>query len=435
MKNNYFLKAENVHLKQKTNTLFWVFFALLSMCFGENNTSFAQNIHLAIGQYECSSDSHCNENEYCYIDEHVCMALPVCNPDEICREIIENCLEIPDCPSGYHVLDGACAQCINSTDCSGSTPVCNTTTHTCQACPTNLPFWNGKECSCPDGLYRLDGKCVTTLCQCNGNADCSMPVPVCNIEYHICEACPDDKPYFDAEQSTCLKCNPTSKESQWNEETQTCVECMTHSHCPSATPVCNTANTCEACPEGTQWKDGACRPVYTITLRNMNQTTTKKVVEGDKFPQPTVTFDNWVFSHWTDTVDGSALTFPITITGDKTLYAYYNVPSSTPTTVDFSIYGGNKTVINSYSEYHPYLTNQYVIYRGDSCAGSWRGCYYGELYYSLDNADYISLTCYQNYTFYGKTISLKRTIFRIKHGNGCTTGTITFRPYAIDYPY
>lgn len=196
--------------------------------------------------------------------------------------------------------------------------------------------------------------------------------------------CPADMPYQDVLTDSCLRCNPEIN-AHWQDETQTCVicdepktvwdnvtqkcecpfglygdncepcdspkewrenacqcpigkhekdgdcvQCLNDTHCSGLTPVCNASNSCEECPSGTAWKDTSCQPLHTITLRNLNTTTTQNVIEGDDLEQPTATFSGFEFSHWAETPGGSAITFPITITGDKTLYAYYK-EQTTPT--------------------------------------------------------------------------------------------------------
>ena len=293
-------------------------------------------LRLAVGQYECISNSTCGADEYCDIDSHTCKSFPTCPVCEVC----------PECP-------------------------------TCEICP-----------ECPDGWYLHNSQCME-----------------CPVGFHSLN--------------------------------NNCVECLTYRDCTNALkPYCSEENTCDPCPEGTAWKEPNCVPKFTVTIRDMTNTTTKTVLDGEYINELTPSVAELTFDYWTDEKGGSAISFPYQVKSDVTLYAYYKVEGTSSVTENYSIYGGNQSRTTAYTpSSSDFITYEFTLYRGNGCAGGWRGCGYGDVQYSLDGGAYTSITCYQNFVFYGKTMSIYRYITGIKNGDGCTTGTISYKPSHIEYPY
>lgn len=115
---------------------------------------------------ECTGDTECPAGKVC--QTNVCV--PGCNANH-------------PCPMGSVCNgQGQCVQCVDDNHCSGTTPRCDQTTHTCVPC---LP---GSGDNCPMGQYcRPDKVCERG---CKTGADC--PGGVC-LPDHSCQQCTDDK--------------------------------------------------------------------------------------------------------------------------------------------------------------------------------------------------------------------------------------------------
>jgi hypothetical protein len=80
----------------------------------------------------CLSSSHCAE-----------VTEPICDgPTLECRACVEGSAGDADCAArsaaqSRCAADGACVQCLDSTDCQGTAPFCDTSTRTCRACQAN----------------------------------------------------------------------------------------------------------------------------------------------------------------------------------------------------------------------------------------------------------------------------------------------------------
>lgn len=314
------------------------------------STLMAQHLKLILGEYNCTSNSQCAEDEYCDIDSHNCKSF-VCPPcvanEELCKDTCDT-------------LSSACPSCPE-----------------CEECP-----------ECPDGWYRQDNKCIQ---------------------------CPDKLHFLNGK----------------------CVECLTYEDCTNATkPYCTSSNECEPCPDGTKWKENKCVPEYVVTIHDLSGNRQITVLKGETISQPAPELTNPSFDFWAKAPNGTAVSFPYKVTQNMDLYAYYNLSDTTPITENYNIYGANKSEVTAYSpEGSENMTYEFLLYRGDGCAGGWRGCGYGEVKYSLDGNDYTNITCYQEYYLYGKNISIYRSITGIRNSDGCTTGYVTYRPYKINYPY
>ena len=77
-------------------------------------------------------------------------------------------------------------QCTADTQCSGPAPICNTTSHVCQACSSGAQC-SAKDASAPycDGT---SGGCVG----CRADSDCSGAAPICSQATQTCSACVSD---------------------------------------------------------------------------------------------------------------------------------------------------------------------------------------------------------------------------------------------------
>jgi len=281
-------------------------------------------------------------------------------------------------------------------------------------------------CRCPDykpHWYNED--CV----ECVENTHCPLLIPVCNESY-FCESCPSEKPYYNETTKVCEACS--TNYPVYDVDNNQCITCYAAN---SEKPYWD-GTMCTTCSAGTGWSitQNKCLPQYVVTIRNVNTVSTQIVLQGDKINSPATGYNGLVFSHWAVTPNGGAVSFPYTVTEDTVLYAYYNVSGSVLTN-EYSIYGGNKNVTTEYQPATTDIIYKFTLYRGTGCAGGWRGCGYGNVKYSLDGGTYTSITCYQNYVLYGKRISIYRDITGIKNGDGCTTGTLSYEPYSVDYPY
>ena len=171
----------------RVSSFFFSFFLLFSMSVTMNNPAFSQNVMLALGEYECTTDNDCEADEYCGIDDHVCKKLPTCNPDEICTD--ETCNPEEICPQPED-REG----CDSNADCTDSSkPFC--VNRSCVQCTGDA--------DCPQDPPRF---CVNNTCQlgCTSDADCTEETaPRCNTEWGRCLPCPDDKPLLNKETWQC----------------------------------------------------------------------------------------------------------------------------------------------------------------------------------------------------------------------------------------
>lgn len=70
--------------------------------------------------------------------------------------------------------------CTSNSDCSGNTPICNTTTGTCVQCLENN--------DCPAGQICQNNECVVGTA-CSSNSDCSGSTPYCDTTTGTCVQC------------------------------------------------------------------------------------------------------------------------------------------------------------------------------------------------------------------------------------------------------
>ncbi len=336
----------------KNNKIFYeliVFSVMITICFCINHSVNAQSMKLVIGQYECTSNSAC-QNGYCDIDTHKCISTNKYCVDSGYYDGTGGdtgsgtgnggvCLAASDCETGWSVVNNVCKECTSDNECSGDKPRC--VSNQCVSCPTARPVWNGEYCDCPDGEINVDGMCV----KCISSNDCPTDKPVCNAVSHRCEACPTDKPRWNGEHCDCQ-----TGEYFADGKCMKLVECYTSENCVYPKPVCNTeTGMCERCPETMpEWYGGKCTVKYKVTLNNMGKITTHDVYRDEKFTPSVPSFGNIKFSHWAKEVKGSAVTFPQVIKNNVTYYAYYSpeeelVVSDYPLNYINYYFGGTRT--------------------------------------------------------------------------------------------
>ncbi|MBL8601847.1 MAG: hypothetical protein JNK72_07985 [Myxococcales bacterium] len=165
----------------------------------------------------CNSDNDCSgTTPVCELSSRTCRA---CMADNECR--------VPTSPackrSGTNA--GACVPCteMNSTACSGMTPVCNLDQNRCVQCLSNT------QCS---GATPI---CDRNVCRgCSSNNDCSGSTPACATDGR-CVQCTE------MSAMACAGATPVC-----NATANRCVECLTNTQCSGRTPVCQN-NACRAC--------------------------------------------------------------------------------------------------------------------------------------------------------------------------------------------
>lgn len=228
----------------------------------------------------CLSSANCGGTKPVCSDGKVCVACngsffgsasnkcptsnePACDPSGACFECVNNA----NCSGTEGVCNTTTHQCVECTAtfpgaCVGNEPVCNTTNNTCVAC--NGDFGSAATFKCPssDNPACVAGSCVqcsgtnvtrcptnlpvcdtaTSQCvQCNQNADCTGANGICNTVSHTCTAgCSDD--------SNCVAPNGKCKLPG-----NICVECLSDAQCGGTKPKCNlTTNQCVACTSDAQ---------------------------------------------------------------------------------------------------------------------------------------------------------------------------------------
>ena len=249
----------NLHLFSKISLIF------CCLCLiGFSHIVSAQHLRLVIGDYECTTNAQCGDNQYCDIDTHTCISLPeypVCDVCEECDtcEVCEECgvcLPTNPCPSDMTWNDVKKA-CI----CPTNKPILNETTGICESCTTDSQcpsnqICSGGKCICP-GLKDWDeteGKCICKYvpeggdgetCECpsgqddvNGVCDTACPtstgftgkrnadkICTCDTTKGYAEipvdngtrcACDESRNYYDKPDGTCMQCKRTTKEWCYN---------------------------------------------------------------------------------------------------------------------------------------------------------------------------------------------------------------------------
>lgn len=184
-----------------------------------------------------------------------------CGPDEMCDNgsCVGSCTMPSDCPGAFcDTGSGLCEPCLSNTNCSGTTPHCDTVANpnVCEACqvasedvdctgataPACQPDGSCDECSATsselctiqngepfcetDPNHPRSGKCV----ECLGNAACSGVKPACDAVSDMCRSCNMETEATDCTNPAAPGCQPDGS----------CKECSASNtdRC-SASEMCN----------------------------------------------------------------------------------------------------------------------------------------------------------------------------------------------------
>ncbi len=155
---------------------------VFELVFSVRNTV-ASRGHLRLDHVRCSRDI-----EPC--DAISCEGWQVCDNDlpgcvtasGFCADADE-CAEWQTCDADHRCVTTA-GRCVETGDCDGATPVCNTSTHLCEAgdpcADVSCDAWKERDPADSSCVLR-DGHCMNTL-------DCTDNLPVCDVTTHTCEA-------------------------------------------------------------------------------------------------------------------------------------------------------------------------------------------------------------------------------------------------------
>jgi uncharacterized repeat protein (TIGR01451 family) len=167
------------------------------------------------------------------------------------------------CPNGTPLCNTTaspkqCAACLGDNDCtSPNAPLCNLSTHQCQACTTDAAC-AVKDPSKP--ACATSGACV--ICTTQNETACQGATPACNGATNTCVECTDNSDctsptgICDKGSNKCVQClnaNDCPGQSACNASTKTCVACITSNDCAGVTPICN-ASICGACKNDAECK-------------------------------------------------------------------------------------------------------------------------------------------------------------------------------------
>jgi hypothetical protein len=112
---------------------------------------------------------------------------------------------------------GQCVACSGSvvSGCAGGTPFCDTTTDTCRACTVS-------DCAAPTAICESSGAAAGTCvaCDATNTSTCTGATPVCDLTVFVCVGCVTHADCKDASMPTC------------DVATQTCRACAANSDCP-----------------------------------------------------------------------------------------------------------------------------------------------------------------------------------------------------------
>jgi uncharacterized repeat protein (TIGR01451 family) len=144
---------------------------------------------------------------------------PLCDtaPEE---NVCVQCLASSDCEGTTPVCDGTgtCVGCGLDADCGGNTPACQPSGACGQCSASNDAQCGGTTPVCDEG----SGDCVG----CSGDEDCGGSAPACQVS-GACGQCSATN------GAACTGSTPFCDESEG-----VCVECLTHGDCDGAMPVC-----------------------------------------------------------------------------------------------------------------------------------------------------------------------------------------------------
>lgn len=159
---------------------------VFELIFSVRNTEIAMG-HLWIDDVQCTRDIEpcddvsCENWQICDNDLAACISAEGFCADE------NECESWQDCDTEHHCVTSS-GYCAGTEDCAGASPVCNETTHLCEA---------GDPCAgvdCGDEWRSCNpdtGSCRLTPGRCLDTEDCQIDLPVCDISSHNCVAIDD----------------------------------------------------------------------------------------------------------------------------------------------------------------------------------------------------------------------------------------------------
>jgi len=218
----------------------------------------------------CTADGHCTSaaSPVCNKVTNTCAActldaqcksknasLPACQADGRCVQ----CMSNASCGGATPVCDtttNTCVQCTSAANCSGATPMCGSN-NKCQACAGD------SDCGALNDPTRTacaaSGACVQ--CTASNSTQCSGTTAVCNTATNKCvqclasTSCSGATPVCATATNTCRGCSAASDCVTLGIAGHlacgsggACVQCTDNTTCSGVTPICATAtNTCRAC--------------------------------------------------------------------------------------------------------------------------------------------------------------------------------------------
>lgn len=227
----------------------------------------------------CTADTHCTlaTSPVCNKTSNTCTActldaqcksknaaLPACQADGRCVQCTSNA----SCGGATPVCDTAtntCVQCTFAADCSGTTPICGSN-NKCQACAgdgdcgvLNNPTRSACTASgaCVQCTASNSSQCTGTTAVCNtstnkcvqclASTSCSGATPICATATNTCRGCTAAGDCVTLGIAGHLACGTSGA----------CVQCTDNTTCSGTTPICATAtDTCRACAA-----DGECSAI------------------------------------------------------------------------------------------------------------------------------------------------------------------------------
>jgi hypothetical protein len=218
----------------------------------------------------CTADTHCTStaSPICNKTSNTCAvctldaqcksknaALPACQADGRCVQCTSNA----SCGGATPVCDtttNTCVQCTSAANCSGATPICGSN-NKCQACVGD------GECGALNDPARstcaASGACVQ--CTAANSTQCAGTTAVCNTTTNKCvqclasTSCSGATPICATATNTCRGCSAASDCVTLGiaghlacGSSGACVQCTDNTTCSGVTPICATStNSCRAC--------------------------------------------------------------------------------------------------------------------------------------------------------------------------------------------
>ena len=151
-----------------------------AQCAAEYNGAFICNGGTCISG-NCHSTANCSNGQICNLTTHTCQACGAGAAGDA------QCADVANYGANHICETGACrtGNCHTAGDCTGnSTQIC--TNFTCGMCSTNT------DCTTAYGANHVCSGGACTSGNCNTSADCAGSNQVCNTTSHLCEACDTD---------------------------------------------------------------------------------------------------------------------------------------------------------------------------------------------------------------------------------------------------